>query len=120
VWDINFDSDTNIVEVTVRRLRAKVDDPFETKLIHTVRGEGCGLRAGTSPRATFLPFKSSELKPSRYAGGASLYWLVIGIFISREALNKFEFKMRQGANKKYRRSIYVICKEIFFVSNAVS
>lgn len=40
VWDINFDSDTNIVEVTVRRLRAKVDDPFETKLIHTVRGVG--------------------------------------------------------------------------------
>ena len=40
VWDINFDSDTNIVEVTVRRLRAKVDEPFETKLIHTVRGVG--------------------------------------------------------------------------------
>ncbi len=40
VWDINFDCDTNIVEVTVRRLRAKVDDPFATKLIHTVRGMG--------------------------------------------------------------------------------
>ena len=40
VWDINFDSDTNVVEVAVRRLRAKVDDPFETKLIHTVRGVG--------------------------------------------------------------------------------
>jgi two-component system copper resistance phosphate regulon response regulator CusR len=40
VWDINFDSDTNIVEVAVRRLRAKIDDPFTTKLIHTVRGFG--------------------------------------------------------------------------------
>jgi len=38
VWDMNFDSDTNVVDVHVRRLRAKVDDPFEMKLIHTVRG----------------------------------------------------------------------------------
>jgi two-component system copper resistance phosphate regulon response regulator CusR len=40
VWDMNFDSDTNVVDVHVRRLRAKVDDPFEKKLIHTVRGVG--------------------------------------------------------------------------------
>jgi two-component system copper resistance phosphate regulon response regulator CusR len=40
VWDMNFDSDTNVVEVAVRRLRAKVDDPFERKLIHTIRGMG--------------------------------------------------------------------------------
>ena len=40
VWDMNFDSDTNVIEVAVRRLRAKVDDPFEPKLIHTVRGMG--------------------------------------------------------------------------------
>ncbi|CAG0973610.1 Transcriptional activator protein CzcR [Geobacteraceae bacterium] len=40
VWDINFDSDTNVVEVAIRRLRAKIDDPFEVKLIHTVRGVG--------------------------------------------------------------------------------
>lgn len=40
VWDMNFDSDTNVVEVAVRRLRAKIDDPFEPKLIHTVRGMG--------------------------------------------------------------------------------
>jgi two-component system copper resistance phosphate regulon response regulator CusR len=40
VWDINFDSDTNVVEVAVRRLRAKIDEPFEVKLIHTVRGVG--------------------------------------------------------------------------------
>jgi len=40
VWDINFDSDTNVVDVAIRRLRQKVDDPFENKLIHTVRGIG--------------------------------------------------------------------------------
>jgi two-component system copper resistance phosphate regulon response regulator CusR len=40
VWDLNFDSDTNVVEVMVRRLRAKVDDPFEAKLIHNERGRG--------------------------------------------------------------------------------
>lgn len=40
VWDMNFDSDTNVVEVAVRRLRAKLDDPFETKLLHTARGMG--------------------------------------------------------------------------------
>lgn len=40
VWDINFDSDSNVVDVAVRRLRRKVDDPFPVKLIHTVRGMG--------------------------------------------------------------------------------
>ena len=40
VWDIHFDSDTNLIDVAVRRLRAKVDDPFADKLIHTVRGVG--------------------------------------------------------------------------------
>jgi len=40
VWDMNFDSDTNVVDVAVRRLRAKLDDPFETRLIHTIRGVG--------------------------------------------------------------------------------
>ena len=40
VWDIHFDSDSNVVEVAIRRLRAKVDDPFTVKLIHTVRGVG--------------------------------------------------------------------------------
>ncbi|MDB5774340.1 MAG: DNA-binding response regulator [Herbaspirillum sp.] len=40
VWDMNFDSDTNVVEVAVRRLRAKIDEPFPNKLIHTVRGMG--------------------------------------------------------------------------------
>ena len=40
VWDMNFDSDTNVVDVNVRRLRSKIDDPFPLKLIHTVRGAG--------------------------------------------------------------------------------
>jgi two-component system copper resistance phosphate regulon response regulator CusR len=40
VWDMNFDSDSNVVDVHVRRLRAKVDDPFASRLIHTVRGVG--------------------------------------------------------------------------------
>jgi two-component system copper resistance phosphate regulon response regulator CusR len=40
VWDINFESDSNVVEVHMRRLRSKVDDPFGCKLIHTVRGVG--------------------------------------------------------------------------------
>ena len=40
VWDVNFDSDTNVVDVNVRRLRSKVDDPFSLKLIRTVRGAG--------------------------------------------------------------------------------
>lgn len=40
VWDMNFDSDTNVVDVAVKRLRAKVDTPYEHKLIHTVRGIG--------------------------------------------------------------------------------
>jgi len=40
VWDMNFDSDTNVIEVAVRRLRAKVDDDFEPRLIRTVRGMG--------------------------------------------------------------------------------
>ncbi|HEV8040651.1 MAG TPA: winged helix-turn-helix domain-containing protein [Bryobacteraceae bacterium] len=40
VWDINFDSNTNFVDVHIRRLRSKLDDPFEKKLIHTARGRG--------------------------------------------------------------------------------
>ena len=40
VWDMNFDSDTNVVEVAIRRLRSKMDDPFKPKLLHNVRGMG--------------------------------------------------------------------------------
>jgi two-component system copper resistance phosphate regulon response regulator CusR len=44
VWDIDFETDTNVVDVMVRRLRAKVDDPFKVKLIHTIRGAGYVLK----------------------------------------------------------------------------
>jgi two-component system copper resistance phosphate regulon response regulator CusR len=37
---MNFDCDTNVIDVAIRRLRAKIDDPFENKLIHTLRGVG--------------------------------------------------------------------------------
>jgi len=40
VWDMNFDSDTNVVEVAIRRLRTKIDVPFDTALLHTIRGMG--------------------------------------------------------------------------------
>jgi two-component system copper resistance phosphate regulon response regulator CusR len=49
VWDMNFDSDTNVIEVAMRRLRAKIDDDFEPKLIRTVRGMGYVLE---NPGAT--------------------------------------------------------------------
>lgn len=45
VWDMNFDSDSNVIDVAIRRLRAKIDDAFDTKLIVTVRGMGYVLEA---------------------------------------------------------------------------
>jgi two-component system copper resistance phosphate regulon response regulator CusR len=45
VWDMNFDSDTNVVDVAVRRLRAKIDEGFAERLIHTIRGVGYVLEA---------------------------------------------------------------------------
>lgn len=45
VWDVNFDSDTNVIEVAMRRLRAKIDDGFEHRLIQTVRGMGYVIEA---------------------------------------------------------------------------
>lgn len=48
VWDMNFDSDTNVIDAAIRRLRRKLDDPFTTKLIHTRRGMGyvCDVEQG--------------------------------------------------------------------------
>ena len=45
VWDMNFDSDTNVVDVAIRRLRSKIDDGYPIKLVHTVRGVGYVLEA---------------------------------------------------------------------------
>jgi len=49
VWDMNFDSDTNVIDVAIRRLRAKIDDAFQPKLIHTVRGMGYMLDSSDMP-----------------------------------------------------------------------
>ena len=40
IWDMNFDSNTNVIDVAIRRLRAKIDEDFEPRLIHTLRGMG--------------------------------------------------------------------------------
>jgi two-component system copper resistance phosphate regulon response regulator CusR len=45
VWDMNFDSDANVVEVAIKRVRAKVDAPYPRKLLHTVRGMGYVLES---------------------------------------------------------------------------
>ncbi|HBD04443.1 MAG TPA: DNA-binding response regulator, partial [Psychrobacter sp.] len=45
VWDMNFDNDTNVIDVAIRRLRIKIDDDHDIKLIHTVRGMGYRLEA---------------------------------------------------------------------------
>jgi two-component system, OmpR family, copper resistance phosphate regulon response regulator CusR len=62
VWDMNFDSDTNVVEVAVRRLRAKIDDPFRGKLLHNVRGMGyvLELRSGVHDDADAPPVLRPE------------------------------------------------------------
>lgn len=49
VWDMNFDSDTNVVDVAVRRLRSKIDDPYDKKLIYTIRGVGYVLEERENP-----------------------------------------------------------------------
>ncbi|EJL93170.1 heavy metal response regulator transcription factor [Pantoea sp. GM01] len=49
VWDMNFDSDANVVEVAIKRLRAKIDAPFTVKLLHTVRGMGYVLEVRGNP-----------------------------------------------------------------------
>ncbi|MDI9712513.1 winged helix-turn-helix domain-containing protein, partial [Acinetobacter baumannii] len=45
IWDMNFDSDTNVVDAAIKRLRAKLDGPFADKLLHTIRGMGYVLEA---------------------------------------------------------------------------
>ena len=63
VWDMNFDNDTNVIDVAIRRLRIKIDDEFDTKLIHTVRAMGYRLDAvdvSASNKA------ASETKDSQY------------------------------------------------------
>jgi len=51
VWDMNFDSNVNVVEVAIKRLRAKIDGPFATRLLHTIRGMGYVLEQRESETA---------------------------------------------------------------------
>jgi two-component system copper resistance phosphate regulon response regulator CusR len=55
VWDVNFDSNTNVVEAAIKRLRAKLDDPFESKLLHTIRGMGYVLEERESQLRMISP-----------------------------------------------------------------
>lgn len=52
VWDINFDCDSNVVDVAIRRLRKKIDDPFSNPLIHTIRGRGYVLEERCASKKT--------------------------------------------------------------------
>ncbi len=61
VWEINFDTNTNFVDVHIRRLRSKVDDPFPTNLIHTVRGMGYVLEDREDREASMLPRRSAAV-----------------------------------------------------------
>lgn len=58
VWDINFDSDTNVIDVAIRRLRIKIDDDYEVKLIHTVRGMGYRLEVMDSNHNSTLSIEN--------------------------------------------------------------
>ncbi|WP_201610303.1 heavy metal response regulator transcription factor [Psychrobacter submarinus] len=60
VWDMNFDSDTNVIDVAIRRLRLKVDDEFATKLIHTVRGMGYKLEDNAANADSNESHKSTD------------------------------------------------------------
>jgi DNA-binding response OmpR family regulator len=51
IWDINFDSETNVVDVVINRLRRKIDDRSQVKLIHTVRGAGYAIKEPTDENA---------------------------------------------------------------------
>jgi two-component system copper resistance phosphate regulon response regulator CusR len=55
VWDMNFDSNTNVVEVAIKRLRAKVDTPYSPKLLHTIRGMGYVMEVRDEPAAAGAP-----------------------------------------------------------------
>ena len=70
VWDMNFDSDANVVEVAIKRLRAKVDAPYSIKLLHTVRGMGYVLEARPeSPPLAFLERQGAACTLATQAAG---------------------------------------------------
>jgi hypothetical protein len=69
VWDMNFDCDTNVVEVTIRRLRIKVDDPFENKLIHTREASATSSRSASETRQPVEPAGHRRQPAVRIPGG---------------------------------------------------
>ncbi len=77
VWDMNFDSDANVVEVAIKRLRAKVDNPYPIKLLHTVRGMGYVLETRRE-QSKLISF--SVLKRS-IAGRMALLFSVAYVFV---------------------------------------
>ena len=79
IWDMNFDSDTNVVDVNVRRLRSKVDDPYPVKLIRTVRGAGYVLETGQvahlrTRRACAGLLPSASRRPTRWRASCWCFW----------------------------------------------
>jgi hypothetical protein len=78
VWDINFDSDANVVEVAIKRLRAKLDGPFDEKLLHTIRGMGYVLESRAGP-VIRLPCVVGVVHP----GGAAVFLLIGGACINQ-------------------------------------
>ncbi len=74
VWDMNFDSDTNAIDVAVKRLRAKIDNDYETKLIQTVRGVGYMLRSRMHSKPSRRPF-SLALRLT-FLSACPRYWLL--------------------------------------------
>jgi two-component system copper resistance phosphate regulon response regulator CusR len=72
VWDINFDSDANVVEVAIKRLRAKLDGPFDNKLLHTIRGMGYVLEnrgVATVARSLGAPERAAAIRLPRWMAG---------------------------------------------------
>jgi two-component system copper resistance phosphate regulon response regulator CusR len=63
VWDMNFDSNTNVVEVAIKRLRAKVDAPFATRLLHTIRGMGYVLEVRPDDDQADAPGAGADRRP---------------------------------------------------------
>eukprot|EP01030_Chromulinospumella_sphaerica_P004171 gene4171-4085_t len=82
VWDMNFDSDTNVVEVAIRRLRTKMDLPFEKPLLHTVRGMGYPSRHTLAPRAHSLRARLSLWLAVQSLVGLGAVCLVVYLVIA--------------------------------------
>jgi two-component system copper resistance phosphate regulon response regulator CusR len=70
VWDMNFDSNTNVVEVAIKRLRDKIDVPFGTKLLHTIRGMGYVMEVRDAAGDT-TGDRGAQAEPGEHGEGAA-------------------------------------------------